>query len=112
MTFREDESRARDRRLAENLAWLRRFALGLLKQHPDGKTSLAMKWRKVLATPAASENQVRTARRRLDAISQGETRRGQRVSHFAFPGIASNLVLLNREEGESAGGDRLSGTPC
>lgn len=45
MTFREDESRARDRRLAENLAWLRRFALGLLKQHPDGKTSLAMKRR-------------------------------------------------------------------
>jgi hypothetical protein len=37
MTFREDESRVRDRRLAETLAWLRRFALGLLKQHPDTK---------------------------------------------------------------------------
>lgn len=45
MTFREDESRARDRRLAENLAWLRRFTLGLLKQHPDTKKSLAMKRR-------------------------------------------------------------------
>ncbi len=45
MTFREDESRARERRVAENLAWLRRFALGLLKQHPDKKTSVAMKRR-------------------------------------------------------------------
>lgn len=45
MTFREDESRTRDRHLGENLAWLRRFALGLLKQHPNTKTSLAMKRR-------------------------------------------------------------------
>jgi predicted transposase YbfD/YdcC len=45
MTFHEDESRARERRVAENLAWLRRFALGLLKQHPDKKTSVAMKRR-------------------------------------------------------------------
>lgn len=45
MTFREDESRVRDRRLAETLAWLRRFALGLLKQHPDTKKSLVMKRR-------------------------------------------------------------------
>ena len=40
MTFREDESRARERHVAENLSWLRRFALGLLKQHPDDKISL------------------------------------------------------------------------
>lgn len=45
MTFREDESRARDRCIAENLGWLRRFSLGLLKQHPDKKLSLAMKRR-------------------------------------------------------------------
>jgi predicted transposase YbfD/YdcC len=45
MTFREDESRARDRCVAENLAWLRRFTLGLLKQHPNQKLSLAMKRR-------------------------------------------------------------------
>jgi len=45
MTFREDESRVRDRRLAETLAWLRRFALSLLKQHPDTKKSLVMKRR-------------------------------------------------------------------
>lgn len=45
MTFREDESRTRDRHVCENLAWLRRFALGLLKQHPNTKTSLAMKRR-------------------------------------------------------------------
>lgn len=46
MTFREDESRTRDRHVGENLAWLRRFGLGLLQQHPDTKTSLAMKRRK------------------------------------------------------------------
>ena len=44
MTFREDESRVRSRRLADNLAWLRRFALTLLKQHPS-KQSLVMKRR-------------------------------------------------------------------
>ena len=45
MTFREDESRARERHVAENLSWLRRFALGLIKQHPDQKMSLVMKRR-------------------------------------------------------------------
>lgn len=46
VTFREDASRARERTLAENLSWLRRFTLGLLKRHPDGKTSLVGKRRK------------------------------------------------------------------
>ena len=44
MTFREDESRLRERNLRENFAWLNRFALSLLKQHP-GRQSLAMKRR-------------------------------------------------------------------
>jgi predicted transposase YbfD/YdcC len=44
MTFREDESRLRERHLRENCAWLNRFALSLLKQHP-GRQSLAMKRR-------------------------------------------------------------------
>jgi predicted transposase YbfD/YdcC len=44
MTFREDESRIRDRHLRENFAWLNRFSLSLLKQHP-GQNSLAMKRR-------------------------------------------------------------------
>ncbi len=44
MTFREDDSRIRDRNMAENIAWLRRFALSLIKQHPH-KQSLAMKRR-------------------------------------------------------------------
>ena len=44
MTFREDESRVRSRRLAENLSWLRRLAISLLKQHPS-KQSIAMKRR-------------------------------------------------------------------
>jgi predicted transposase YbfD/YdcC len=44
MTFREDESRLRDRHLRENFAWLNRFALSLLKQHP-GRQSVVMKRR-------------------------------------------------------------------
>jgi len=44
MTFREDESRLREQHLREDFAWLRRFALSLLKQHP-GRQSLAMKRR-------------------------------------------------------------------
>ena len=44
MTYREDESRIRDKALRENFAWLNRFTLSLLKQHPD-RTSLVMKRR-------------------------------------------------------------------
>jgi predicted transposase YbfD/YdcC len=44
MTYREDESRIREPHLRENFAWLNRFTLSLLKQHP-GKDSLAMKRR-------------------------------------------------------------------
>ena len=42
VTFREDESRIRDRKAAANLALLRRVALSLLKQHPS-KGSIATK---------------------------------------------------------------------
>ncbi len=45
VTFREDESRTRGRKIADNLAWLRRLTLSLLKQHPDNN-SIAMKRRK------------------------------------------------------------------
>lgn len=34
VTFREDDSRTRERTLANNLSWLRRFAVSLLKRHP------------------------------------------------------------------------------
>jgi predicted transposase YbfD/YdcC len=44
MTFREDESRLREPQIRENFAWLNRFTLSLLKQHP-GKDSVAMKRR-------------------------------------------------------------------
>ena len=44
MTYREDESRMREKALRENFAWLNRFTLSLLKQHP-GRDSLAMKRR-------------------------------------------------------------------
>jgi predicted transposase YbfD/YdcC len=44
VTYREDESRVRERHLRENMAWLNRFSLSLLKQHP-GRDSVAMKRR-------------------------------------------------------------------
>lgn len=44
VTFREDESRVRNRVLADNLAWLKRFAISLLKQ-VDDKESIAMRRR-------------------------------------------------------------------
>src|SRR3954468_12466450 len=44
ITYREDESRVRERHLGENIGWLYRFTLSLLKQHP-GRQSLAMKRR-------------------------------------------------------------------
>mgnify|MGYP000190442817 CR=1 FL=1 len=44
VTYREDESRIRERHLRENFAWLNRFSLSLLKQHRS-KESIAMKRR-------------------------------------------------------------------
>jgi hypothetical protein len=44
VTYREDESRIRDKHMRENFAWLNRFSLSLLQQHP-GRESLAMKRR-------------------------------------------------------------------
>ena len=44
MTYREDESRIRDPHMRENFAWLNRFTLSLLKQHP-GKDSVVMRRR-------------------------------------------------------------------
>ena len=45
VTFREDESRVRDRLAATNLAWLKRFAISILKRQTD-KESIAMRRRK------------------------------------------------------------------
>lgn len=44
VTFREDDSRLRNRHAADNLAWLKRFAISLLKQQND-KESIAMRRR-------------------------------------------------------------------
>ena len=35
VNFREDDSRTRERTLGNNLSWLRRFAVTMLKRHPD-----------------------------------------------------------------------------
>jgi len=44
VTFREDESRLRNRIASENVAWLKRFAIGIIKQTPS-KESVAMRRR-------------------------------------------------------------------
>ena len=38
ITYREDESRIREKRLRENVAWINRFTLSLLKQHSNKKS--------------------------------------------------------------------------
>src|SRR5512143_2693571 len=45
VTFREDDSRVRQRALGANITWLYRFTLSILKQHPDRRLSLIMKRR-------------------------------------------------------------------
>jgi predicted transposase YbfD/YdcC len=44
VTFREDDCRIRERNLTDNVAWLKRFAISLLKQ-VDDKLSIAMRRR-------------------------------------------------------------------
>ena len=74
MTFREDESRIRDRHLRENFAWLNRFLLSLLKQHPSkdsivGKTPRLRLERRL---PAGSPY------RNNDLVAAGPVPRGPR----------------------------------
>jgi predicted transposase YbfD/YdcC len=38
VTFDEDQSRTRNRHMADNLSWLRRFAISLLKHHPSNES--------------------------------------------------------------------------
>ncbi|MEO7069490.1 MAG: ISAs1 family transposase [Nostocoides sp.] len=45
VTFREDDSRIRERVLGTNISWLYRFTLSILKQHPDRRLSLIMRRR-------------------------------------------------------------------
>ncbi len=45
VTFREDDSRIRERVLGNNISWLYRFTLSILKQHPDRRHSLVMRRR-------------------------------------------------------------------
>jgi predicted transposase YbfD/YdcC len=45
VVFREDDSRIRERVLGNNINWLYRFTLSILKQHPDRRRSLIMRRR-------------------------------------------------------------------
>ncbi|MCH7994800.1 MAG: hypothetical protein IIB57_10210 [Planctomycetes bacterium] len=40
MSFSKDQSRSRKRIIANNLSWLRRFAISLLKRHPSKNSIL------------------------------------------------------------------------
>ena len=40
MTYREDESRVRNRNFADTLSWLRRLTLSLIKQHPGNESNV------------------------------------------------------------------------
>lgn len=51
VNFREDDSRTRERTLGNNLSWLRRFAITLLKRHPK-KDSLRGKMVSCMASTA------------------------------------------------------------
>lgn len=50
VNFREDDSRTRERTLGNNLSWLRRFAVSLLKRHP-ANDSLRGKMLRCLMNP-------------------------------------------------------------
>lgn len=43
VVFNEDQHRTRERTLAANISFLKRFAIGVLKKHPDKKTSIKQK---------------------------------------------------------------------
>jgi predicted transposase YbfD/YdcC len=47
VTFREDNSRIRNKNVATNMSWIRKFALGLLKNEKSFKASIRRKQRKV-----------------------------------------------------------------
>ncbi len=51
VTFREDDSRTRERTLGNNLSWLRRFAITLLKRHP-AKDSLSGRMKSCMISTA------------------------------------------------------------
>lgn len=52
VTFREDNSRIRDENAATNMSWLRKFALGLLKNDTSFKASIRRKQRKACSSPS------------------------------------------------------------
>jgi predicted transposase YbfD/YdcC len=66
VSFKEDASRVEDRHGAENLALMRKVALGLLKQHP-GKDSIARK-RKTAALDPAFLAEVMTGASKPDKV--------------------------------------------
>src|SRR5215207_8463911 len=55
VTFREDDSRTRERTLGNNLGWLRRFAVSLLKRHPIKDSMRGKMIRSLLNTNSLAE---------------------------------------------------------
>jgi len=55
VTFREDDSRTRERTLGNNLSWLRRFAITLLLRHPSNDSLKGKMLRCMMNTDFLSE---------------------------------------------------------
>jgi predicted transposase YbfD/YdcC len=55
VNFREDDSRTRERTLGNNLSWLRRFAVSLLKRHPINDSLRGKMMRCMMSTEFLTE---------------------------------------------------------
>jgi predicted transposase YbfD/YdcC len=55
VNFREDDSRTRERTLGNNLSWLRRFAITLLKRHPANDSLIGKMTSCMISTAFLSE---------------------------------------------------------
>jgi hypothetical protein len=68
VNFREDDSRTRERTLGNNLSWLRRFAVSLLKRH-SVKDSLRGKMVRCMMNTAIASLRLPTGRLGLNRMS-------------------------------------------
>jgi predicted transposase YbfD/YdcC len=92
VTFREDQSRLRDRHAADNVAWLKRFAISLLKQQTD-KQSIAMR-RRIAGANKCPSTESRSFRQpddrirfavKLGGIGAGTKARGEKGKSTGIP---------------------------
>ena len=90
VTFREDDSRVRERVLGSNITWLYRFTLSILKQHPDRRMSLIM-----------SAGRLRLERQVPDGSDQCIS-----IVSVRWPWVLTTLGSLGFDQGADVDGDR------